>query len=168
MPSTSSSPVVAATTPTGKCGMQTPGGAGTYYAGVIYEAQSSLIAQSTANPQHQKRHGDPQRRRRWFRQRHPTRRCNSLPAEAHAFSTPPAERLRINGKATYPSPSGSMRPGGNRGAICDKPGHHGLYGRLRVSEFRLLHQTLQHGTRDGRHYITLAQPCEQMSTDWPS
>ncbi|MGA8742039.1 MAG: hypothetical protein WB561_12720, partial [Terracidiphilus sp.] len=50
MPSTSSSPVVAATTPTGKCGMQTPGGAGTYYAGVIYAAQSSLIAQSTANP----------------------------------------------------------------------------------------------------------------------
>lgn len=49
MPSTSSSPVVAATTPTGKCGMNTPGGAGTYYAGAIYEAQSSLIAQSTAH-----------------------------------------------------------------------------------------------------------------------
>ncbi len=49
LPSTSNSTIVAATTPTGKCGMQTPGGAGTYYAGVIYEAQSSLIAQSTAN-----------------------------------------------------------------------------------------------------------------------
>jgi hypothetical protein len=49
LPSTSSSPVVAATTTSGNCGMQTPGGAGTYYAGVIYEAQSSLIAQSTAN-----------------------------------------------------------------------------------------------------------------------
>ena len=50
LPSTTSSTIVAATTPTGGCGMQTPGGAGTYYAGVIYEAQSSLIAQSTANP----------------------------------------------------------------------------------------------------------------------
>jgi len=49
LPSTSNSTIVAATTPTGNCGMQTPGGAGTYYAGVIYEAQSSLIAQSTAN-----------------------------------------------------------------------------------------------------------------------
>jgi hypothetical protein len=31
-------------------GMQTPGGEGTYYAGVIYAAQSSLAAASTANP----------------------------------------------------------------------------------------------------------------------
>lgn len=49
LPSTSNSTIVAATSNSGKCGMQTPGGAGTYYAGVIYEAQSSLIAQSTAN-----------------------------------------------------------------------------------------------------------------------
>jgi Putative Flp pilus-assembly TadE/G-like len=50
LPSTSSSTIVAATSNSGKCGMNTPGGAGTYYAGVIYAAQSSLIAQSTANP----------------------------------------------------------------------------------------------------------------------
>lgn len=31
-------------------GMQTPGGDGTYYAGVIYAAQSSLVAAQTANP----------------------------------------------------------------------------------------------------------------------
>ena len=31
-------------------GMQTPGGDGTYYAGVIYSAQSSLIAAQAANP----------------------------------------------------------------------------------------------------------------------
>lgn len=30
--------------------MNTPGGAGTYYAGVIYAAQSSLAAQAAANP----------------------------------------------------------------------------------------------------------------------
>ncbi len=50
LPSTTSSTIVAATSNTGKCGMNTPGGAGTYYAGVIYAAQASLIAQSTANP----------------------------------------------------------------------------------------------------------------------
>jgi hypothetical protein len=47
LPSTANSTIVAATTPTGKCGMQTPGGAGTYYAGVIYEAQSSLQNESS-------------------------------------------------------------------------------------------------------------------------
>ena len=34
----------------GCSGMQTPGGQGTYYAGVIYAAQASLVAQKTANP----------------------------------------------------------------------------------------------------------------------
>jgi hypothetical protein len=34
----------------GCTGMQTPGGDGTYYAGVIYAAQSSLAAQAAANP----------------------------------------------------------------------------------------------------------------------
>jgi hypothetical protein len=34
----------------GCSGMQTPGGAGTYYAGVIYAAQSSLIAAQKAKP----------------------------------------------------------------------------------------------------------------------
>ncbi len=47
LPSTSSSPVVAATTTKGGCGMQAPGGAGTYYAGVIYEAQSALANESS-------------------------------------------------------------------------------------------------------------------------
>ena len=47
--STSSSTIVAATSNTGNCGKDTPGGAGTYYAGAIYAAQSSLAAQSAAN-----------------------------------------------------------------------------------------------------------------------
>jgi hypothetical protein len=47
LPSTASSGIVAATTSSGKCGMQTPGGAGTYYAGVIYEAQSALAYESS-------------------------------------------------------------------------------------------------------------------------
>jgi hypothetical protein len=47
LPSTSSSPLVAATTTKSGCGMQTPGGAGTYYAGVIYEAQSALANESS-------------------------------------------------------------------------------------------------------------------------
>ena len=49
LPSTSSSAIVAATTTTGKCGLNTPGGAGTYYAGVIYEAQSALAYESSIN-----------------------------------------------------------------------------------------------------------------------
>jgi Flp pilus assembly protein TadG len=53
-PSTSSSALIAATTTNQRgCGMQTPGGAGTYYAGVIYAAQSSLAAQAAANPNSQ-------------------------------------------------------------------------------------------------------------------
>jgi len=47
LPSTGSSTIVAATTSTGKCGMNTPGGAGTYYAGAIYEAQSALANESS-------------------------------------------------------------------------------------------------------------------------
>jgi hypothetical protein len=50
LPSTTASTIVAATTTTGKCGIQTPGGAGTYYAGVIYEAQSALANESLTYP----------------------------------------------------------------------------------------------------------------------
>jgi hypothetical protein len=46
LPSTTSSTIVAATSNSGNCGMNTPGGAGTYYAGVIYAAQSSLANES--------------------------------------------------------------------------------------------------------------------------
>jgi len=49
LPSTTSSTIVAATTTTGNCGINTPGGAGTYYAGVIYEAQSALAYESSTN-----------------------------------------------------------------------------------------------------------------------
>ena len=49
-PSTANSTLIAATSNNGNCGMNTPGGAGTYYAGVIYAAQSSLAAQAAANP----------------------------------------------------------------------------------------------------------------------
>jgi hypothetical protein len=48
-PSTSSSTIIAATTTTGKCGLNTPGGAGTYYAGVIYAAQSALTYEASIN-----------------------------------------------------------------------------------------------------------------------
>ena len=45
------SPLVIATGGKSGCsGMQTPGGDGTYYAGVIYAAQSSLVAAKAANP----------------------------------------------------------------------------------------------------------------------
>ncbi len=45
------SPLVIATGGKSGCsGMQTPGGAGTYYAGAIYAAQSSLVAAKAANP----------------------------------------------------------------------------------------------------------------------
>jgi hypothetical protein len=49
----SSSAIAIATGGSGKSncsGMQTPGGDGTYYAGVIYAAQSSLMAAQAANP----------------------------------------------------------------------------------------------------------------------
>jgi hypothetical protein len=46
-----SSSLTSATSTSGKCpGMQTPGGDGTYYAGAIYAAQSSLSAAQLANP----------------------------------------------------------------------------------------------------------------------
>ena len=46
-----SSSLTKATSTSGNCpGMQTPGGDGTYYAGAIYAAQSSLIAAQLANP----------------------------------------------------------------------------------------------------------------------
>jgi hypothetical protein len=47
---TSSSLVIATGGKSGCNGMQTPGGDGTYYAGVIYAAQSSLVAAKAANP----------------------------------------------------------------------------------------------------------------------
>jgi Flp pilus assembly protein TadG len=47
---TSSDLTIATGGKTGCNGMQTPGGDGTYYAGAIYAAQSSLIAQQAANP----------------------------------------------------------------------------------------------------------------------
>jgi hypothetical protein len=47
----SSSDIAIATGATKSCsGIQAPGGAGTYYAQVIYQAQSDLVAQQTANP----------------------------------------------------------------------------------------------------------------------
>jgi hypothetical protein len=48
--STASALTVATGGKSGCQGMQTPGGDGTYYAGVIYAAQSSLIAAQKANP----------------------------------------------------------------------------------------------------------------------
>lgn len=47
---TSSALTIATGGKSGCQGMQTPGGDGTYYAGVIYAAQSSLIAAQKANP----------------------------------------------------------------------------------------------------------------------
>jgi hypothetical protein len=47
---TSSQVVIAAGGKTSCSGMATPGGTGTYYAGAIYAAQSSLIAAQKANP----------------------------------------------------------------------------------------------------------------------
>jgi Putative Flp pilus-assembly TadE/G-like len=47
---TSSGLTIATGGKSGCSGMQTPGGDGTYYAGVIYAAQSSLIAAQKANP----------------------------------------------------------------------------------------------------------------------
>jgi hypothetical protein len=46
----SSALAIAAGAKSGCQGLQTPGGQGTYYAGVIYAAQSSLIAAQSANP----------------------------------------------------------------------------------------------------------------------
>lgn len=47
---TSSAITIAAGGKSGCSGLQTPGGVGTYYAGAIYAAQSSLVAAQTANP----------------------------------------------------------------------------------------------------------------------
>ena len=44
-----------------------------------------------------------------------------------------------------------MRPGRNRGTICDQPGYYGLYGCLWVSEFRLCIRCLQQKNKYHRH-----------------
>ncbi len=50
----SNSQIVQAADATSSCtGIQAPGGAGTYYAQVIYQAQAALVTQQTANPQSQ-------------------------------------------------------------------------------------------------------------------
>ena len=101
--------------------MQTPGGAGTYYAGVIYEAQSSLIAQSTANPNTKNvmvilSDGDASSG---------SGSNSAICREAFACLTPLVSQLRITAlpilpckiNAPRPSPPPNMR----------RPGHHGLY-----------------------------------------
>jgi hypothetical protein len=53
-----------ASTTTGCSGLQTPGGDGTYYAGAINAAETSLLAAQAANPNFSEHHDHFERRRR--------------------------------------------------------------------------------------------------------